>query len=131
MSQNPTDPKQEIEKTLGGCSEVVLKKIAMDFVDSKIFTTLHMGRDVENSLYCVFIVLAFMEDTKAYLQDAGFLFEYYDAQGVVAVNGYPTFFSCSKVIKSDMPAFLHYVEEYKKLKAAFQSAEPPKVLPKD
>lgn len=129
MSQNPTDSKTEIDSALGGMSEEELRKLAVDFVENKIFTNFHMQEhDVRDGTMLGLIFMPLILGDGSFATDAWMLYEYADQAGPRSINGYPIFFSVRKIIQKDAPAFRHYVEEYKEMKKKFFAQPIPKEI---
>jgi hypothetical protein len=127
MSEAHDKAKEEIASALGGYSEEELRKLAVDYVEGKIFTNFHLRQHDQDLLGMIFMPLIL--GAASFAQDAWMVFEYYDQAGPRGVNGYPIFFSVRKIIQKDAPAFRHYVTEYEEMKKKFFAQPIPEKLP--
>jgi hypothetical protein len=122
---NEEEAKDQIANVLDNLSEEELRKVAADFVENRIFTTMQIRKTDADMLQVIFIPLMFIVESGAWMANAAFLYEYMDKAGLREANGYPCFFSVKKLTKHDYPAFVRYVEDYKAIKEQFFSAPPP------
>lgn len=123
--------KAQIESALGGMSEEELRKLAVDYVEGKIFTTFHFNKhDIESGDMVGLVFMPLLLGGASFAHDAWMLYEYYSEAGPRSINGYPIFFSMRKVIQKDAPAFRLYVKEYEEMKAKFFAKPiPPEIKP--
>jgi hypothetical protein len=122
---NEEEAKDQIANVLDNRSEEELRKLAAEFVEDRIFTTLQIRDTDADMLQVIFMPLMFIKESGAWLANAAFLYEHMDQAGPRAVNGYPSFFSVKKLTKHNYRAFTRYVEDYKAIKEQFFSAPPP------
>jgi hypothetical protein len=58
-----------------------------------------------------------LEDYQAWLNDLGFIYEYYDSnQSPMAINGKPVFFSMRLMCKEDTKKMLEFYHQYKEIR---------------
>jgi len=95
-------------------SDEELKQLALDYYKGLIFTDrqCRTPEDVQS----VFMILFFMN--KKQIEDLQkeppkLIFEYYDKAGRMAVNGYPTFFSCSFLNEEEFKKFSEFFDKIK------------------
>ena len=88
-----------------------LKKLAQDAHDGLVFTDRHLPKGDSHQFLATFMVLALMDPEKLneVAGEIGMVYEYLDKAGPRSVNGYPSFFSCNFLNKSDTEKFLEYV----------------------
>jgi hypothetical protein len=124
-------PEQTVEE---------LKNIAKDLYHNKIFSDRHLGKEY-HMLQSVFMVMMFMKQNiewdlesregkiihlllqdlekehdkrrDGYYNNIGFIYEYLDKANPMAINGFPTFFSCRFLTKTDTDRMFEYYEKYK------------------
>jgi hypothetical protein len=107
-----------------------LKQIAVDMYTGKIFSDRHLPDGCEMKIDQIFMNIGlavmggFTEDQFKEFQkniETGkifFMYEYLDKAGPLAVNGYPTFFSCSFLSKEEFDIMIDY---YNKVKDSISS----------
>lgn len=121
--------KEQIDSALGGMSEEELRKLAVDYVEGKIFTTFHFHEaEMDRGEMVGLVFMPLLLGGVGFAKDAWMLYEYYSEAGPRSINGYPIFFSMRKVIHKDAEAFKLYVKEYQEMKAKFFAQPIPKQI---
>jgi len=120
-----------------------LKEIAKDLYHNKIFSNLHIDARNSVSLASVFMPLMFMggvnwgtdetreskiirllledkeagynERHNAWVNEIGFIYEYYGKEAPRCINGMPMFYSCHLLSKTDAKRMLEFHDRYKEL----------------
>ena len=94
-----------------------LKKIAMDIVDDKIFTSDMVRNPSEIGMVFMPVLLGGLKDMdEDKKKDVRVLFEYYSEAMPRGINGYPTFPSVQILFKEEVPIIQKYVDKYVQLK---------------
>lgn len=99
-----------------------LKQIAVDIVDGKVFTSMHLEPHDMELLSLVFMPFAFdgLKDFPPEKRDNIVLvYEYLKDAGPRSINGHPMFFSCNFIYSWEADEFWGYYEEYSKQKENF------------
>jgi hypothetical protein len=97
-----------------------LKKLAVDIVESHVFTDRHLSdRNDMRLLLSVFIPLGLgaLEDVDP--KDVGLIYEYYDKAGPRSINGYPMFFSMYLLNNKDAEWTINLVGKLYEQRQAF------------
>ena len=93
------------ELDLPRMSDDALRKLILDFVDGRIFTSVHIpSNQMQSMLSMVFMPLALGALHKVHpdsLANIGLIYEYLDQAAPRSINGMPIFFSCRMVHKDD------------------------------
>jgi hypothetical protein len=95
-------------------SDEELKKLALDYYKGLIFSD-RQCRTPEDAR-SVFMILFFMNKKQLEALQKNppkLIFEYYDKATPMAVNGYPTFFSCSFLSEEEFKKFAEFYDKIK------------------
>jgi len=103
------------EESVDRNTDEYLKQLAKDLYMGKVFTSNMMEAHDMHVIMTVFMPLIFVDDeTKGMLEDAAFIYEYYDKQvGGRAINGYPIFGSFNIMPKKNIEKLNEYYEKVK------------------
>lgn len=101
-------------------SDEELSQLAKDIEAKQVFTSAHVPDSDTDMLMSIFMPLGLgglgnMKEEDA--QDIGIAYEYYGKAGPMAINGYPTFFSCSLLGKADTKIVFEKVAKIRELLA--------------
>lgn len=100
-----------------------LKQLAQDIYQGKVFTDRHVQN--AQDLHMVFMILALGGVSKKVAEHVGMVYEYLDKRGPMAINGYPTFFSCNLLNKHDTKVVWDIFFEIKKSVEGVQVKQEP------
>jgi len=104
-------------------SEEELKAIAVGIADGNIFCSMQIPPgEQQHMLHSVFMVLAFMskEDLERLLaENVSVFFEDMSKAGPMSVNGYPCFFSCQTLTKTEWELVVPMIKKYDEMKKEF------------
>ena len=95
--------------------EEELKKLAVDIVNGKVFTSLHLEGDDMNLLGHIFTPCLFGALEEIDTSNLGLIYEYLDKAGPRSINGYPTFFSMKILSMADNEKLFEYMNKYREL----------------
>lgn len=113
--------KAKVKKPTAAERKAALVKVAEDILDNKIFTSNHVAE--QNMVTMVFPILSFLDKkmlTKMQKDDVVLMYEYMDKAGPRGVNGYPMFFSCRFLTRSEATEMWSY---YNKMKDSREQAK--------
>ena len=116
----------EEEQPIASRSDAELKKIAVDLYHGKIFTDRHLPRHEQRLLGNIFMPLFFGGEKMlkaAQENEYDLIFEYLDKREIRSINGYPIFFSCQFLTRSERETMSRYYEQYKEMQAAFEAPQ--------
>lgn len=86
-----------------------LRKLAMAVVERKVFGSWMLGpNEPPNTLGLVFMPLLLGARLPP---NVGAVYEYYSEAGPRSINGYPTFFSCRVLTKTDTKNIQPYIDK--------------------
>lgn len=88
-------------------TDMELKQLALDIKNGLVFSSLNIRKKDLNLIGNIFMVTLFMDYN---FDDVGMLYEYYEKAMSVSINGYPSFFSCYMLNKSDTEKLCTYVD---------------------
>lgn len=104
-------------------SEEDLKAIAVGIADGNIFCSMQISPgEQKNMLHSVFMVLSLMskEDfDKLAEENVSVFFEDMSKAGPISVNGYPCFFSCQNLTKTEWESIVPMIKKYDEMKKEF------------
>lgn len=99
-------------------SEEDLRKLAIDYVEGRIYTSLGITTPWE--LRAVFMPLVFLTvDQLKQIEDVGLFFEYLTEAAPGSINGKPIFTSMHMLSKADTERFADFVNRYLDYRKAF------------
>lgn len=99
-------------------SEEDLRKLAIDYVEGRIYTSLQIQTPWE--LRAVFMPLVFLTvDQLQQIEGAGLFFEYLSEAAPGSINGKPIFMSMNMLSKEDAERFADLVNRYLDYRKAF------------
>jgi hypothetical protein len=109
-----TEDKPEL--VVDGLPDEVLKQIALDVTDGKIFGSWMLPEtQVENLVHIVFMPLAFGA-AKQLPEGTATLYEYLDKSGPRTINGYPIFYSMKTLTLEDTNKLANYIQKIRTMK---------------
>ena len=89
----------------------------MNLRDSKIYNLIQLEKDLEQYEKDMADYPYELEDYQAWINDLGFIYEYYDSnQSPMAINGKPVFFSMRLMCKEDTKKMLEFYHQYKEIR---------------
>lgn len=108
----------EVKNKFPSLKKSELSKLSKDIALDKVFCSFYIPESQQkNLLGMVFMPLllgATSDMSKEQIDDIGFVYEYYDKSGPRSINGYPIFFSCGFVSKTDAKRIMNKVSKIKK-----------------
>lgn len=116
------EPKQEMSSDL-------LRQLAADIADDKIFTHRHIPEGQSEMVPRVFMPIAlgaFKDTPQEELENIGLIYEYYSAAGPRGINGYPCFFSFRTLTVEETKKMEYFYKIYVSMKETFLGTEDTK-----
>jgi hypothetical protein len=108
-------------KVLPRLDELSLKQLALDIMESKVFTSLSLDEGSVHLVRSIFIPLIFLDQEYLYniQDDLGMIYENYSKAGSWTINGFPMFVSCRFLNREDTKKVLEYLSVLEKQREEF------------
>ena len=118
-TENTVEDKKLNKIKFRSLKKIEISKLAKDIAMDKVFCSFFVPETEQKNLLGMIFMPILFGATKDYseeeIKDIGFIYEYYDKAGPRGINGYPIFFSCGFVSKTDARKILDKVVKIKKM----------------